>query len=115
MTAGVTLALTGLANGTTVNLLGDVTFGVKHWAGPLMTIGTKSPNSILTFNGNGASRTRLRLSWINARLFLGYTLDGQGQQYWDGKGANGGVTKPVSLIFQSPCSSNRTGSLQRIL
>jgi galacturan 1,4-alpha-galacturonidase len=80
MTAGVTLALTGLANGTTVNLLGDVTFGVKHWAGPLMTIGTKSPNSILTFNGNG------------------YTLDGQGQQYWDGKGANGGVTKPNPMI-----------------
>ena len=30
MTAGKTLALTGLANGTTVNLLGDVTFGVRY-------------------------------------------------------------------------------------
>ena len=29
MTAGVTMALTGLTNGTTVNLLGDVTFGVR--------------------------------------------------------------------------------------
>jgi galacturan 1,4-alpha-galacturonidase len=30
MTAGETLALTGLANGATVNLLGDVTFGFKY-------------------------------------------------------------------------------------
>jgi polygalacturonase len=30
MTAGKTLSLTGLANGATVNLLGDVTFGVKY-------------------------------------------------------------------------------------
>lgn len=29
MTAGKTLALTGLASGTTVNLLGEVTFGVR--------------------------------------------------------------------------------------
>jgi galacturan 1,4-alpha-galacturonidase len=80
MTAGVTLALTGLQNGTTVNLLGEVTFGVKHWAGPLMTIGTKSPNSIFTFNGNGN------------------ILNGQGQKYWDGQGANGGVTKPNPML-----------------
>jgi len=30
MTAGKTLALTGLMSGTTVNLLGDVTFGVRY-------------------------------------------------------------------------------------
>jgi hypothetical protein len=30
MTAGKTLALSGLANGTTVNLLGDITFGFKY-------------------------------------------------------------------------------------
>jgi hypothetical protein len=30
MTAGKTLSLTGLADGTTVNLLGDVTFGVRY-------------------------------------------------------------------------------------
>ena len=29
MTAGNTLALTGLASGTTVNLMGEVTFGVE--------------------------------------------------------------------------------------
>lgn len=29
MTAGQTLALTGLATGTTVNLLGDIKFGVR--------------------------------------------------------------------------------------
>lgn len=30
MTAGKTLSLTDLANGTTVNLLGEVTFGVQY-------------------------------------------------------------------------------------
>jgi hypothetical protein len=30
MTAGKTLALTNLADGTTVNLLGDVTFGFRY-------------------------------------------------------------------------------------
>jgi len=30
MTAGKTMDLTGLVNGATVNLLGDVTFGVKY-------------------------------------------------------------------------------------
>lgn len=29
MTAGETMAITGLASGTTVNLLGEVTFGVR--------------------------------------------------------------------------------------
>jgi galacturan 1,4-alpha-galacturonidase len=80
MTAGKTLALTGLANNATINLLGDVTFGFKNWNGPLMTIATKSPSSLFTFNGNG------------------YNLNGQGQLYWDGKGSNGGVTKPNPML-----------------
>ncbi|KIM89422.1 glycoside hydrolase family 28 protein [Piloderma croceum F 1598] len=80
MTAGKTLSLTGLANGATVNLLGNVTFGVKNWAGPLFDIGTSSSSGTFTFNGNGK------------------TLDGQGAQYWDGKGTNGGVTKPHPMV-----------------
>ncbi|KII91171.1 glycoside hydrolase family 28 protein [Plicaturopsis crispa FD-325 SS-3] len=80
MTAGETLALTGLASGTTVNLLGDVTFGVKDWAGPLFQIGTSSSDGTFTFNGGG------------------FTFDGQGASYWDGEGTNGGVTKPHPML-----------------
>ena len=53
MTAGETLAITGLASGTAVNLLGEVTFGVSNWAGPLFEIGTSSSSGTFTFNGNG--------------------------------------------------------------
>lgn len=55
MTAGKTLALTGLADGTTINLLGTVTFAARNWQGPLMTIATKSAKSNFTFNGHGVS------------------------------------------------------------
>lgn len=48
MTAGETLAITGLASGTTVNLLGEVTFGVSNWAGPLFEIGTSSDSGTFT-------------------------------------------------------------------
>jgi polygalacturonase len=37
VTAGKTFALS-LLSGTTVNLLGDVKFGVSNWAGPLFSI-----------------------------------------------------------------------------
>ncbi|KZP02628.1 glycoside hydrolase family 28 protein [Athelia psychrophila] len=80
MTAGETLAITGLASGTTVNLLGDVTFGVSNWAGPLFEIGASSDSGTFAFNGNGN------------------TFDGQGASYWDGEGTNGGVTKPHPML-----------------
>ncbi|KIM89492.1 glycoside hydrolase family 28 protein [Piloderma croceum F 1598] len=78
MTAGKTLALSGLSNGATVNLLGDITFGFKNWAGPLFEISSNSGN--FTFNGNGK------------------TLNGQGVSYWDGKGLSAGVTKPDPMV-----------------
>lgn len=107
MTAGKTLALTGLANNATINLLGDVTFGFKNWNGPLMTIATKSSNGFFTFNGNGTSHGGFYLSTTilimhHFSWYLGHTLNGQGQLYWDGKGSNGGATKPVSYPY-SPC------------
>nr|BAH29710.1 endopolygalacturonase 2 precursor [Agroathelia rolfsii] len=80
MTAGETMALTNLASGTTVNLLGEVTFGFREWAGPLFEIGASSDSGTFTFNGNG------------------YSLNGQGASYWDGKGTNGGVTKPHPMV-----------------
>ncbi|KZP10503.1 glycoside hydrolase family 28 protein [Athelia psychrophila] len=80
MTAGKTLAITGLASGTAVNLLGEVTFGVSNWAGPLFEIGTSSDSGTFAFNGNGN------------------TFNGQGASYWDGEGTNGGVTKPHPML-----------------
>nr|BAH14957.1 endopolygalacturonase 1 precursor [Agroathelia rolfsii] len=78
--AGKTFDISNLADGTTVNLLGDVTFGYKEWDGPLFQIGTKSKTATWHFNGNG------------------HTLNGQGAQYWDGKGTNGGKTKPHPMV-----------------
>ncbi|KAG9076393.1 hypothetical protein FS749_011826 [Ceratobasidium sp. UAMH 11750] len=73
--AGKTFSL-ALLSGTTVNLLGDVKFGVANWAGPLFSIqGTN-----INFNGNG------------------HTFDGNGPSYWDGLGGNGGVTKPHPMM-----------------
>ncbi|KAI0634992.1 endo-polygalacturonase PG1 [Trametes polyzona] len=65
-----------LQDGTTVNMQGDVKFGVKEWAGPLFQVSGKS----ITFNGNG------------------HTFDGNGASYWDGKGGNGGATKPAPMM-----------------
>ncbi|KAM5534707.1 hypothetical protein V8D89_011571 [Ganoderma adspersum] len=73
--AGETFDL-DLATGTTVNLLGDITFAVKNWDGPLFQVSGES----ITFNGNG------------------HTFDGNGPSYWDGQGTNGGVTKPHPMM-----------------
>ncbi|KAJ7156272.1 endo-polygalacturonase PG1 [Mycena filopes] len=64
------------ATGATITMMGDVTFGFALWAGPLMLVSGTN----VTFNGNG------------------HTLFGQGDQYWDGLGGNGGVTKPAPFI-----------------
>ncbi|CAE6479740.1 unnamed protein product [Rhizoctonia solani] len=89
--AGKTFDLT-LQAGATVNMLGDVKFGVANWAGPLFRItGTgvtckslsayiQSFNSPMVVNGNG------------------HTFDGQGPSYWDGQGGNGGVDKPHPMM-----------------
>ncbi|KAI0764836.1 endo-polygalacturonase PG1 [Fomes fomentarius] len=73
--AGKTFDL-NLADSTTVNLNGDVKFDVMNWDGPLFQVSGKS----ITFNGNG------------------HTFDGNGASYWDGKGVNDGVTKPVPMM-----------------
>ncbi|CAE6445895.1 unnamed protein product [Rhizoctonia solani] len=73
--AGKTFDL-NLLSGTTVNMQGDVKFGVANWAGPLFRI----TGTGITFNGNG------------------HTFDGQGASYWDGLGGNGGVVKPHPMV-----------------
>uniref|UniRef100_A0A0W0GC44 endo-polygalacturonase n=1 Tax=Moniliophthora roreri TaxID=221103 RepID=A0A0W0GC44_MONRR len=72
-----------LLDGSTVNMNGDVTFGVANWEGPLFTV---SGNDI-TFNGNG------------------HKFDGNGPEYWDGLGGNGGVTKPAPMMKSVVASS----------
>ncbi|KAB5592023.1 hypothetical protein CTheo_4547 [Ceratobasidium theobromae] len=72
--AGETFSIAA-PSGATINLLGDVTFGVSAWAGPLFQLTGTS----VTFNGNG------------------HTFNGQGEQYWDGKGSSG-TTKPHPMM-----------------
>ncbi|KDR71143.1 hypothetical protein GALMADRAFT_127338 [Galerina marginata CBS 339.88] len=76
-----------LATGTTVTMNGDISFGNKSWAGPLLTISGKS----IIFNGNG------------------HKLDGGGPFYWDGQGGNGGVKKPSPMI-----QINMSGTYQNV-
>ncbi|KAG2032936.1 glycoside hydrolase family 28 protein [Suillus americanus] len=73
--AGKTFELQ-LLDGTTVNVLGEIQFGNKSWAGPLFRV---SGNDI-TFNGN------------NKRW------DGGGPFYWDGQGTNTGIRKPHPMM-----------------
>ncbi|KAK7446987.1 hypothetical protein VKT23_014200 [Stygiomarasmius scandens] len=73
--AGKTFTLNP-ADGATVTMNGDVTFGFKEWDGPLMIV----EGNDITFNGGG------------------HTLNGLGEQYWDGQGTGGGTTKPAPLL-----------------
>ncbi|KAJ5133681.1 hypothetical protein N7448_001295 [Penicillium atrosanguineum] len=71
--AGTTLDLTGLNKGTTVIFEGETTFGYKEWSGPLVSV---SGTDITVQGASGAY------------------LNGDGARWWDGKGTNGGKTKP---------------------
>ncbi|PLB50664.1 polygalacturonase A precursor [Aspergillus steynii IBT 23096] len=71
--AGETLDLTGLKTGATVIFEGETTFGYKEWKGPLISM---SGNDITVKQSSGAK--------INC----------DGARWWDGKGGNGGKTKP---------------------
>ncbi|XP_018323529.1 polygalacturonase-like [Agrilus planipennis] len=75
--AGKTLDLTSLKSGTTVTFQGTLTFAYHAWDGPLVSIG-----------GNKVSVKRAS----------NHVINGQGAKWWDGKGSNGGVKKP--LMFQ---------------
>lgn len=71
--AGTTLDLSKLADGTTVIFEGTTTWGYKEWVGPLMSIGGKG---------------------ITVKAASGAVLNPDGARWWDGKGGNGGKTKP---------------------
>nr|CCJ09445.1 glycoside hydrolase family 28 protein [Phaedon cochleariae] len=84
--AGKTLELT-LKSGSTVTFQGKTVFGVAHWGGPLIQIS----GSKITVKGAS-----------------GHVLDGQGAQYWDGKG-DLGATKPKFLRIKATGGSVLSG------
>lgn len=86
--AGTTLDLTSLTSGTTVTFQGTVSFAYKEWAGPLISVSGTNIKVI------GAS---------------GHLINGNGAQWWDGKGSNGGKTKPKFFAAHSLTSSSITG------
>ncbi|EEB89725.1 hypothetical protein MPER_12145 [Moniliophthora perniciosa FA553] len=74
---------------------GDITFGVANWEGPLFTL--KIPRlTAITVNGNGRK------------------FDGNGPEYWDGLGGNGGVTKPAPMMKYVVESSELSQNIDRI-
>ncbi|KAJ7785327.1 polygalacturonase [Mycena maculata] len=64
------------AEGATVTMTGDITFASTTSSGPLLTFDTTS----IAFNGGDN------------------TIDGNGPDYWDGLGTDGGVPKPHPFV-----------------
>ncbi|KUL83159.1 hypothetical protein ZTR_10118 [Talaromyces verruculosus] len=83
--SGTTLDLTGLNSGTKVIFEGTTTFGYKEWSGPLVSV---SGTDITVEGASGA------------------VLDGDGARWWDGKGSNGGKTKPKFFYAHNLKSSS---------
>ncbi|CAK5265641.1 unnamed protein product [Mycena citricolor] len=73
--SGSTLTIAA-ASGATVTMNGDITFAKTSSAGPLITFNTNNIN----FNGGN------------------HKINGNGAAYWDGKGTNGGSTKPHPFV-----------------
>ncbi|RDW77119.1 putative polygalacturonase 2-2 [Coleophoma cylindrospora] len=86
--AGTTLDLTGLNSGTKVIFEGTTTFGYEEWSGPLISVSGTS----LTVTGAS-----------------GHVINGAGSRWWDGKGTNGGKTKPKFFYAHSMKSSTISG------
>ncbi|PVH80831.1 glycoside hydrolase family 28 protein [Cadophora sp. DSE1049] len=86
--SGVTLDLTKLTKGTKVIFEGTTTFGYEEWSGPLISV----------------SGTNIAVSGAS-----GNVIDGGGARWWDGKGTNGGKTKPKFFYAHSLTTSSITG------
>ncbi|KAA8907995.1 polygalacturonase precursor [Sphaerosporella brunnea] len=86
--AGKTLDLTGLSSGTKVIFSGEVTFGYEEWEGPLVSV----------------SGTKITVTGTSGNL-----LNGGGASWWDGKGSNGGKTKPKFFAAHKMINSSITG------
>ncbi|KAF8923942.1 putative PGU1-endo-polygalacturonase [Dissophora ornata] len=83
--ANMKIDLTGLKTGTTVNFIGTITFakGNLNRDSVLLTIGGAN----IKVDGSKG------------------TLNGSGPEYWDGKGGNGGVPKPIFIRFNGMSGS----------
>lgn len=86
--AGQTLDLTGLGEGTSVTFQGTTTFGYEEWEGPLISV----------------SGTNIAIKGATDHV-----IDGDGAKWWDGKGSNGGKTKPKFFAAHNINSSTITG------
>ncbi|KAB2105726.1 Endopolygalacturonase [Alternaria gaisen] len=86
--SGTTLDLSSLADGTTVIFEGTTTWGYSEWKGPLLDI-----------RGNK----------ITVKGAEGSVLNGDGARWWDGKGGNGGKTKPKFFSAHKLTDSSITG------
>nr|BAG72102.1 endopolygalacturonase [Venturia nashicola] len=86
--AGTTLDLTGLTKGTSVIFSGTTSFGYKEWEGPMISI----------------AGTGIKVSGAS-----GHVIDGNGAAWWDGKGSNGGKTKPKFFYAHKMIDSTITG------
>ncbi|XP_076272267.1 polygalacturonase-like [Rhynchophorus ferrugineus] len=82
--AGKALSMS-LKSGTTVTVTGTIKFAYSEWKGPLVEIS----GSKITFKNSGG------------------TFDGQGANYWDGKG-DSGVTKPKFFRIKTSGGSTFT-------
>lgn len=78
--SGEALDLRKLNDGTKVIFQGETTWGYKEWKGPLLRIGG---NKITVEGAEGA------------------VLNPDGARWWDGKGGNGGKTKPKFFAAHS--------------
>jgi galacturan 1,4-alpha-galacturonidase len=87
--ANKVIDLTGLADGAHVNFRGTITFA----KGTL-----DKTNYLLTISGNNLV--------IDG---TGGTLNGNGPEYWDGQGSNGGVPKPKFFRFNGVNGGSLTG------
>jgi polygalacturonase len=86
--SGSTLDLSSLADGTTVIFEGTTTWGYSEWKGPLLDIQGKK---------------------ITVKGAEGSVLNGDGARWWDGKGGNGGKTKPKFFSAHKLTDSTITG------
>ncbi|KAF7596892.1 hypothetical protein BBP40_011937 [Aspergillus hancockii] len=86
--AGETLDLSKAKDGAKITFEGTTTFGYKEWKGPLIRFGGKD---------------------ITITQASGAVIDGQGSRWWDGKGTNGGKTKPKFIYAHKLQSSTIKG------
>lgn len=86
--SGTTLDLSSLADDTTVIFEGTTTWGYSEWKGPLLDIRGKK---------------------ITVKGAEGSVLNGDGARWWDGKGGNGGKTKPKFFSAHKLTDSSITG------